>query len=90
MHTKLHPTDVAARIIGAREPFRDRAVPRERSLREGRCRDADRGTESHFSLRAKAAENGRTAMIYAVTTEDRLALVTPAPLPAMETNPVQI
>ena len=72
----------------AREPLRDRALPGP-----GRYAKADAATliearKAATRLEAEVA-NGRTAMIYAITTEGRSALVTPATLKAMETNPMQ-
>ena len=89
MPAKLHPADAAAaRIIGRASRF-EIALFRG----QGRYAKADAATliearKAAARLEAEAA-NGRTAMIYAITTEGRSALVTPATLQAMETNPMQ-
>ena len=89
MPAKLHPADAAAaRIIGRASRF-EIALFRG----QGRYAKADAATliearKAATRLEAEAA-NGRTAMIYAITTEGRSALVTPATLQAMETNPMQ-
>ena len=89
MPAKLHPADAAAaRIIGRASRF-------EIALFRGQGRyakaDAATLTEARKAATRLEAEvaNGRTAMIYAITTEGRSALVTPTTLQAMETNPMQ-
>lgn len=88
MPAKLHPADAAAaRIIGRASRF-EIALFRG----QGRYAKADAATLSEAREVAARLEaegtNGRTAMIYAITTEGRSALVTPATLQAMETNPM--
>jgi hypothetical protein len=88
MPAKLHPADAAAaRIIGRASRF-------EIALFRGQGRyakaDAALIEERKVATQLKTeVANGRSAMIYAITTEDRSALVTPATLQAMETNPMQ-
>lgn len=89
MPAKLHPADAAAaRIIGRASRF-EIALFRG----QGRYAKADAATLTEALKAATRLEaeiaNGRTAMIYAITTEGRSALVTPATLQAMETNPMQ-
>jgi hypothetical protein len=89
MPAKLHPADAAAgRIIGRASRF-------EIALFRGQGRYAKAVAATLIEARKAATRleaevaNGRTAMIYAITTEGRSALVTPATLQAMETNPMQ-
>jgi hypothetical protein len=89
MPGKLHPADAAAAWIIGRASRFEIALFRG----QGRYAKADAATliearKAAARLEAEAA-NGRTAMIYAITTEGRSALVTPSTLQALETNPMQ-
>ncbi|MCL5779199.1 hypothetical protein M1105_19740 [Limibaculum sp. FT325] len=89
MAPKVHPADhAAARIIAAAERFEIALFRGQGVYAKAEAASLDEARTAAARLEAEAG-NGKRAMIYALTAEGRSALVTPATLEAMETNPVQ-